>query len=129
MENLFRVIGLSLIGCFFVLLLKKDLPVYAFLLGGGIAGVVLVYLIALAEELRQEVSRWLSDWSVEGTLLLCLFKVCMTAIVTRIASELCRDAGQGSLAYITELFGTLSALTMALPVFRSMLKAVVGLFQ
>ena len=128
MENLFRVAGLSLIGCFLILLLKKELPVYAFLLGCGIAGVILVYLITLLEEARREVSNWLSDWSVDGALVLCLFKVCLTSVVTRIASELCRDAGQGSLAYVTELFGTLSALIMALPVFRSLLKTVVELF-
>lgn len=128
MENLFRVAGLALIGCFLILLLKKDLPVYSFLLGFGIAGVILVYLITILEEARREVTTWLSDWSVDGTLVLCLFKVCLTSMVTRIASELCRDAGQGSLAYLTELFGTLSALIMALPVFRSLLKTVVELF-
>lgn len=129
MENLLRMAGLALIGCFFVLLLKKDLPVYAFLLGGCIAFTVLTYLIMLADELRQEITLWLSDWSVDIPLLACLFKVCLTAIITRITSEFCRDAGQGSLAYIIDLFGTLSALLIAFPVFRSMLKTVVGLFE
>lgn len=49
------------------------------------------------------------------------------AIVTKLASELCREASQSAAASAVELAGTLCAFSVALPLIMSMLKMIGGM--
>ena len=48
-------------------------------------------------------------------------------IVARLGSELCRDAGQGSVAASVELLGAVCALCTALPLFSAALELIGGM--
>ena len=46
------------------------------------------------------------------------------AIVTKLASELCRDSSQSAVASSVELAGSICALSVAMPLIISMLKTI-----
>ena len=49
------------------------------------------------------------------------------AILTRIAAELCRDAGEGGIAAAAETAGAAAAVLTALPLLRAVLSTITGL--
>ena len=56
-----------------------------------------------------------------------VLKCLAIAIITKITSELCRDASQNTASAAIELLGTVCALSVAMPLIVSMLKTVGGL--
>ena len=50
------------------------------------------------------------------------------SILTKITAELCRDAGEGGIASFVETAGTAMALCVSVPLLRSVLDTLSGLF-
>ena len=53
-----------------------------------------------------------------------VMKCAAIAIVTKLASELCRDSSQSAVASSVELAGSICALSVAMPLIISMLKTI-----
>ena len=56
-----------------------------------------------------------------------IMKCLAIAIVTRIASELCKDSAQNAAAAAVELAGTVCAVSTVMPLLMSVLKMIGGL--
>ena len=95
----------------------------------SIAAITAVLLAALryAEAFRELTAtvRTLLDGS--ESYLLPVLKCLAAAIVTRIASDLCRDASQTALASAVELTGAVCAVGISLPMILAVLKRIGGL--
>ena len=68
-----------------------------------------------------------AQWSTDNEITLLLIKVTGIAIAAELASQLCRDAGEGGLAQKTELAGKVMILCAALPILRSLYGLVYSL--
>ena len=90
----------------------------ALLLGAALGAIEEVR--ALADELGELIG--LSP-AVLGPVL----KTVGIAILTRIAAELCRDAGEGGIAAAAETAGAAAAVLAALPLLRAVLSTITGL--
>ena len=60
-------------------------------------------------------------------MLLPVVKTVGIGLLTHISAELCRDAGERSLAAIVEIGGSLSALLVALPLLSTVVTVITGL--
>lgn len=85
----------------------------ALLLGAALGAIEEVR--ALADELGELIG-------LSPAVLAPVLKTVGIAILTRIAAELCRDAGEGSLAAKVELCGVVAVLTIALPLLRYLMQ-------
>lgn len=124
MEVLIKAGGLMLISGCAVLLLRKTNPELS--LAMSIASVCCVLLLALPlfdslNELRENARRL---YGVSELYLLPILKCCACAIVSRLSSDLCREAAQSAAASVIELVGLLCALGAAMPLLLSMLTAI-----
>lgn len=127
MELVYRAAALALTAAVLTLVIRKKNPEMASLL--SIAAITAVLLAALryAEAFRELTAtvRTLLDGS--ESYLLPVLKCLAAAIVTRIASDLCRDASQTALASAVELTGTVCAVGISLPMILAVLKRIGGL--
>lgn len=124
MEVLIKAGGLLLISGCAALLLRKTNPELS--LAMSIASVCCVLLLALPlldslNELRENARRL---YGVSELYLLPILKCCACAIVSRLSSDLCREAAQSAAASVIELVGLLCALGAAMPLLLSMLTAI-----
>ncbi len=108
------------------LLLRKNSPELALLLGALTAALVLIASAGFLDgmrELREQVRRMTegSELSV-APVLKCL----AISIVTRFSTELCRDSGQNAAAAAMELAGCACAMSTVMPLLLSVLKMVGG---
>ena len=96
------ICGIVLAALTLSLVLKKDAPAIAFLLVLT-AGVILL---------------------LDSALYLPVCKAVGVAVVVRITSALCRDAGQSALAAKVEIAGAVLTLSVCLPLFEQVLDLI-----
>lgn len=90
----------------------------ALLLGAALGAIEEVR--ALADELGELIG-------LSPAVLAPVLKTVGIAILTRIAAELCRDAGEGGIAAAAETAGAAAAVLTALPLLRTVLSTITGL--
>ena len=77
-------------------------------------------LVSFLDELAQTAG-------LSPAVLSPVLKVTGIALVSRWAAELCRDAGEGSLAVFVETAASALALLVCVPLLKSVLEAITGL--
>ena len=72
-----------------------------------------------------ELAELIKSMTSSGELFIApVMKCAAIAIVTKLASELCRDSSQSAVASSVELAGSICALSVAMPLIISMLKTI-----
>ena len=124
MELLIRTAVLGLAGAVVALLLRKNAPELALalslavcLMGAGMAMELFGQLKQIVQLAREQTG--LSP-AVVGPVLKCVG----IGAVTRLAADLCKDAGQGAVASAVEMCGAVCAMTAALPLIRALLQMI-----
>ncbi len=107
------------------LIIKKQNPEATLLLGAVAATGILIASLGILngfQELRRQLEKMLG---AGGELLIAPLVKCLAiAIVTRFATDLCKDATQNALASAVEIAGTACALTTVLPLLLSVMKMI-----
>ena len=121
-----QIAALALVTGLLALTLRKEQPVFAFLVSVcGAGGVLLVSremspLMDLVESLA----------GYAGTPYTgCILRVLGISLVMQFAADLCREAGLGAAAHATELGGRMLALLQALPLFQSLVGSLLSFLQ
>ncbi len=125
MELILKTAAVALLCALTGLLIKKHNPEATLLLcAAGSAGILIASIGILNgfQELRRQLEKMLG---AGGELLLAPLVKCLAiAIVTRFATDLCKDAAQNALASAVEMAGTACALTTVLPLLLSVMKMI-----
>ena len=82
----------------------------------AVAGSVLMQTVGQALSL---LGRFIALGDFDAALFRPLIKTTGIAIVSRLGSDLCRDAGEGAMASLVEMAGSFSAILVALPLFET----------
>ena len=125
MAAVFQIAGLCLAVSVLAALLRADAPEIGLLLSAAaalVSGAVLLRGAAAAAELGEEL---IGLTGLAPALFTPLLKVIAVALVARVASALCADAGQSAAARIMDAAGAFCALGCAVP----LLEEVVGLLR
>ena len=126
METVVKIAGLCLAAAVVAVLLRKDSPelglllaVAAATLGGALLLDAALDLAALGDEL-------VGLTGLSPTLFTPLLKVTAIALIVRIGSALCTDAGQSALGRVMDAAGAVCALGSALPLVRAVVDLIRG---
>ncbi len=124
-----QVIGIGLITVFLTVLMKQYHPSLA--LAMPILGTVVIFLI-MAPYLRSvmEMLQNLSEQTgIAYHYIEIVIKMTGIAYVCQFAAELCRDAGEGSMAGKIEFAGKLMILTLSMPIVYQLLDVVSSIIR
>ena len=127
MEVIVKCAGLALLAAVVCLLIKRSNPEMAFSVSSAAIAVLLLGTLGLAASLGDMVRSARNILGVSSTLIQPVIKCVGIAAVTRIASELCRDASQSAIAAAVEIAGTLCAAAVAMPLLLSMIEMIGGM--
>ena len=124
MEIIIRAAGAAVVGSILALLLRKHTPELSLSLA-VVTGTVIVWISAtVAFQVSDTIRDLAAAGGMEEIYLSPVIKCVGIGLVTHLASQICRDAQQGSVASAVELCGTLCALYVSLPLIRSLLATV-----
>lgn len=117
MNEIFTVSGIAIVSAGLVLLIKQYKPEFAFGIAVSCGIIIIFYIIGFFREIFSVLSEIISFSGIENNKFSILFRCMGICLVTKIASETCKDCGQGSAASKIDLAGKALILTSALPLF------------
>ena len=122
MEMLIRVAVVAVVGSIIGLIIKKTNPETSLLLTIAIS----VFAIYLAFDVVTSVVGFIRSLSetagISPAFLGVVLKTVGIAVITKISSDVCRDAGQSGVASGVELAGTVTAIYVSLPLMEGVIR-------
>lgn len=120
-------IAAAVVAAFLAVILRRYAPENALAIG-LVAGTLLIAVsITDAIPLFRELTELLEAGGVQREYVSILFKALGVCLLTQLAADACRDAGEQGLASKTEFAGKLALLTLALPLFRKVAEIAVAI--
>lgn len=127
MTEIIRIAVIGVVGAILTVTLQQQKKEIALILTVMVGALLLwegsEYLQKILEGLRHMAV----DTGISGEHLKLLFKLLAISYVVEFGSEICKDAGQQSLAGKIQLGGKLMMAALALPVFQSLLTLITEL--
>ena len=124
MEMLIKVMAAAIAGSVIGLVLKKNSPEMSLLLTISLA----VFTLYLAFEVITGIVDFIKSLSdtagISPAVLGVVLKTVGISVVTKLSSDICRDAGQASLASGVEFSGAVTAIYVALPLFKTVISMI-----
>lgn len=125
--DVIKLAAVAVIGALCALTVRKQTPELALVLGLTTGVLLLTAALSAMAALRDFLDSLVVLAGLSPAVLAPLIKTIGIAILTHVAAELCRDAGEGGIAAFAETAGGALALCVALPLMRSVLSMVTGL--
>ena len=123
-ELVFRAGCAAAVGSICALALRRYVPELALVLGVVTAGVVLVMMLGTFSQVQAGLEQLTGYAGLDEELTGPVYKVVVVAILSRLTSQVCRDAGEGTVALCCELAGTFAALCAIVPLLRRVLELI-----
>ncbi len=127
--DMVAIAGVVVIAAFLAVLLRQQRPEQAMAVG-LVAGVgILALVLTRAVPAFSSIKELLDASSLPGEYGEILFKALGLCLLTQLAADACRDAGEGALAGKAELAGKMGLVILSLPLFQKIAELAVSLMN
>lgn len=123
------MIGLALVAATLALVLRQYRPEYAVLVSLISSVILLVAVLAGAGQVVESINNMAKAASIPGEFSQILFKSLGICIVTQLASDTCKDAGESAIASKVETAGKIAVLVISLPLFTRLIEIAASLIS
>ncbi len=123
------MIGLALVAATLALVLRQYRPEYALLVSLISSVVLLGAVVAGAAQVVESISGMAQAANLPGEFTQILFKALGICIVTQLASDTCKDAGENAIASKVETAGKIAVLVISLPLFTRLIEITSSLIS
>lgn len=103
---------------------RQKTPELAALLGLAACALLLWNTLPMLETIRDVLKELAALAELSPTVIRPMVQTVGLAVVTKLASSLCRDAGEGGVASFLEVAGSAAAVLVALPLLKMVLQLV-----
>ena len=127
MELVVKAVVICIVVSLTAALLEKDTPQLGLLLVLAAIAVVMTFALSFYEEVQATAESLLAQSGLDRELFRPILKIIAISMIARLGGDLCKDSGQGTLASLLELVGTVCALIAAQPLLLRALEILLGL--
>jgi len=120
-EIIWKVAAVGMVGAVLALLLQKYAPEMSLLLALTVGLALTGLTLRLVSEMMELVTLATELCGLSPAILAPVGKCVGIGFVTQLSAQVCRDAGQGSIAAAVENCGVFAAVYVALPLLRTLL--------
>lgn len=125
--EIFAIVGVGVVAAALAVVLRQSRPEYAMLVSLA-AGIFILYKIfGYLTPIVAEIYTILSLSGVPLEYAEILFKALGICLLTQIACDTCKDAGENAIASKVEMTGRIAVLAVSLPLFTQVLSIVYSL--
>lgn len=124
MELIIKVFVISMITAIIVLLLKKNSPEISLLIVVAACATILSAAFFILKDIVELIKDITITAEIEPAAVSTVIKSVGIGIVSKFASDVCKDAGQTAAASSVELFGSVAVVYIALPLIKTVLKNI-----
>ena len=127
MGDMLRVAALAVAAALCAVVVRKNVREIGVVVALAAGAVILTVSLDAIGSVRALMDRLGELAGLSPAVLAPVIKTVGIAIVARVASEVCRDAGEGGIASFVEIAGAALALLTALPLLEAVLDTITGL--
>jgi len=127
MSEITRLVAVALVGTVFCVMIKEQRREIGLALSLTVGMLMLAISLTGMKTALENMQHLGELAGLSAGMLLPVVKTVGIGLLTHISAELCRDAGERSLAAIVEIGGSLSALLVALPLLSTVVTVITGL--
>lgn len=124
--DIFRIIGIGLVGGILSMTVKQYKKEYAVLVGLATVVVILFFTLDTLEEAISNVMFITEKSGVDTRYFVAVMKVVGVAYITQFGAEILRDGGENAIALKVELAGKIFILGLTLPIITEFLEVCVN---
>ncbi|MCU9594084.1 stage III sporulation protein AD [Caldibacillus thermolactis] len=123
--DILQIVGIGLVATFLALILKEQKANIAFLLIVFTGCVIFLFLIDQIYMIIQMIERIAINANVNSVYVETILKIIGIAYIVEFASQITKDAGQGSIASKIEMAGKIVILAMAVPILTILIEMII----
>lgn len=121
MDMMLKVATVSILAVILGTVVKKETPEQSVLLMICVGVLLCRLLLAPMEEVLNTLQQLAEIAQIDQVFLLPVMKTVAISITTKVTGELCRSGGEGGLATMVEMSGTVLSLVIALPLIEEVM--------
>lgn len=122
--ELFRVVGVGLVGVLLATMLRRDKPEWHLLILVTTGVILLVIVFSSMTSVINAFGELLSATGVDNALFSGVLKIVGVGYLTEYAASVCTDAGAGSVADKVQLAGKITVFLMGLPIVTALVRTI-----
>lgn len=127
--DIFQIAAIAILGAVLAITVKPYRAEIAVLISIGTGVLVLFQIIGSVSGLFGQFHDLIARTGVDMSYFTLIVKIIGIAYVTQLASEICKDAGQGSIGLKVELAGKVFVMLMTVPVISQFLQVIIEILQ
>ncbi len=121
--------ALCIIGAVLATLLKQYCREHALFCSIGICTMIVLSLLSYFTPIADTINILFTYTTLDYKYLETLWKAIGICYIVGIASDLCKDSGEATLASIITLWGRITLLFLTLPMLEALLKVIIGVLN
>lgn len=118
---------IALCAAVFCVYLRQHSPAFAVLLSLLAGVLILLPALDAVGQVWDSAARLMSAAEIDGAVYMPVVKAVGIAVVVRVASEVCRDAGESSVGSKLEIAGVAAAIAACLPLMEQVIRLIGGM--
>ncbi|MGI6318719.1 MAG: stage III sporulation protein AD [Firmicutes bacterium] len=121
-----QVVGFGVIAAVSILFIRQSRPDIAHLLSIGAGVVIVVYVLGYLRMVIDVITDLALEAEINTIFLRTLLRVIGVAYLAEFGAQVCRDAGENSIAAKIEFAGKIIILIMAVPILMAVLESIIS---
>ena len=127
MEDMLKIAAIGVAAALCAVVVRKNVRELGLALALAAGAMILAFVLGAVGSVQSFMERLGDLAGLSPAVLEPVMKTVGIALVTKLAAEVCRDAGEGGIASTVEIAGAVLALFVALPLLEAVLDTVTGL--
>ena len=124
----YKILGIAMTGLIGSVLLKRMKEEYSVFISLIVSALLTSSAITVITPVAKYIND-IGDKTSTETYITLIFKSCGIAIITTLASDICRDCGESALGSKIDLFGKCVLIYMAFPLLQSVFDSAIGILS
>jgi len=124
-----QIAGIGLVATILIIIIKAQKPELAVQLSIITGVVIFMMVVGKFTAILEVLSDLSKKANIEGVYMTTLLKIMGVAYIAEFGAEICKDAGEGSIATKIELAGKVMVMFLAVPIITSLLNLIVKLMN
>ena len=124
MDMVAQTVILGIVGAVICLVIQRGSPELSLVLAMVISLLIILIAMEIIGSILDFIDILRETAGLSPAIVQPLLKTVGISILTRLASDTCKDAGQGSIGAAVELTGTLAAIYIALPLMQTVFEMI-----
>ncbi len=126
--NFFAILGLALVVTVLLIIIRKEKPEVAIILATAAAAVIFLALMKNISQIITVFESLALKSQLNLDYLKLIIKILGLAYLAGFGAQICKDAGEGSMAAKIELAGKIFILSLGIPVMVGLLNMILKIF-